>query len=62
MQNAINLLMLTCASLAAMALGVLLAYGICRAAFAVMRMHVRSVAASHASQPESQSAPQTAIL
>lgn len=62
MQDAINLLMLTCASLAALAFGVLLAYGICRTAFAIMRMHVRSVAAAHANQPESQPAPQTVIL
>ena len=62
MPDAINLLMLACASLAALAFGVLLAYGICRTAFAIMRMHVRSVAASHASQPESQTAAQTAIL
>jgi len=61
MQDAINLLMLACASLAALAFGVLLAYGICRAAFAVIRMHARSVAAQ-AAEPEAQSAPQTAIL
>lgn len=56
MQDAINLLMLTCASLAALAFGVLLAYGVCRAAFAAMRFHVRSV--SLASQPQSQTDPQ----
>jgi hypothetical protein len=60
MQDAINLLMLACASLAALAFGVLLAYGICRTAFAIMRMHVRSVAAANSAEPES--APQTAIL
>jgi|HubBroStandDraft_1064217.scaffolds.fasta_scaffold145512_2 hypothetical protein len=53
MQDAINLLMLACASLAALAFGVLLAYGICRVAFAAMRLHVRSVAL--ASQPQSES-------
>jgi hypothetical protein len=58
MQDAINLLMLTCASLAAMAFGVLLAYGLCRAAFAVIRMHARSIAA-HATQPETQTQTQT---
>jgi hypothetical protein len=61
MQDAINLLMLTCASLAALAFGVLLAYGLCRAAFAVIRMHVRSVAAN-AAQPETQPEPQIASL
>ena len=65
MQDAINLLMLTCASLAALAFGVLTAYGACRAAFALIRMHARSVAA-HAAQPESAPAPapspQTASL
>jgi hypothetical protein len=44
MQDAMNLLMLVCASVAAMAFGVLAAYGICRAAFAVLRIHARSVA------------------
>ncbi|MFZ0661566.1 MAG: hypothetical protein WAM66_02650 [Acidobacteriaceae bacterium] len=44
MQDAMNMLMLICASLAALAFGVLAAYGICRAAFAVLRIHVRSVA------------------
>jgi hypothetical protein len=43
MQDAINLLMLVCASVAAMAFGVLAAYGICRAAFAILRIHARSV-------------------
>jgi hypothetical protein len=61
MQDAINLLMLACASLAAMAFGVLLAYGVCRAAFAIIRMHVRSVAAQTA-QPEPQTEPQIASL
>lgn len=48
MQDAMNLLMLICASLAAMAFGVLAAYGICRAAFAVLRIHARSVAVQRA--------------
>ena len=62
MQDAINLLMLTCASLAALAFGVLMAYGICRAAFAVIRMHARSIAANAAAQPEPKSEPQIASL
>jgi hypothetical protein len=62
MQDAINLLMLACASLAALAFGVLLAYGICRTAFALMRMHVRAVAAANSPKPEPQPEPQTAIL
>jgi len=57
MQDAINLLMLACASLAALAFGVLAGYGICRAGFAIIRIHARSVAARRfppESQPESQ--------
>lgn len=46
MQDAINTLMLVCASLAALAFGVLAAYGICRSAFAIFRIHARSVAAA----------------
>jgi len=61
MQDAINFLMLICASLAALAFGVLLAYWVCRAGFALIRMHARSVAAQ-AAQPEAAPAPQTAIL
>jgi hypothetical protein len=57
MQDAINFLMLVSASLAAMAFGVLLAYGVCRAAFAAIRMHARSIAAQ-AAQPEPQTEPQ----
>lgn len=45
MQDAMNMLMLVCASLAAMAFGVLAAYGICRMAFSIFRLHARSVAA-----------------
>jgi hypothetical protein len=44
MQDAINMLMLVCASLASMAFGVLAAYWTCRGAFAVLRIHARSVA------------------
>lgn len=44
MQDAINTLMLICAILASMAFGVLAAYWICRAGFAVLRIHARSVA------------------
>jgi hypothetical protein len=46
MQDAMNMLMLICASLAALAFGVLAAYGICRAAFAMFRIHASSVAAA----------------
>lgn len=61
MQSALNFLMLACASLAALAFGVLLAYGVCRTAFAAIRMHARSVAAQSA-QPEAQAEPQTVGL
>ncbi|GGH13180.1 hypothetical protein ESZ00_12730 [Silvibacterium dinghuense] len=46
MQDAMNTLMLVCASVASLALGVLAAYGICRLAFTVFRAHAQSVAAS----------------
>jgi hypothetical protein len=48
MQDAINTLMLVCASLAALAFGVLAAYAICRVAFVLFRIHARSVAADMA--------------
>ena len=41
--DAMNLLGLTCAVLAALAFGVLLAYNCCQALFAVLRMHSRSL-------------------
>jgi hypothetical protein len=46
MQDAMNTLMLICASFAALAFGVLAAYTICRTAFALFRIHARSVAAA----------------
>ena len=61
MQDAINLFMLVCASLAALAFGVLLAYWVCRTAFALIRIHARSVAAQ-ATQPEAAPSPQIAGL
>jgi hypothetical protein len=61
MQDVINTLMLICASAAAMAFGVLAAYGICRVGFAILRIHARSVALGAASaQPQSE--PQAAQL
>jgi len=61
MQNAMNTLMLICAALASLAFGVLLAYGVCRAAFAKLCQHAGHVAAQRAtaqlvppvSQPDS---------
>ncbi len=44
MQDMMNMLMLICASLAALAFGVLSAHAICRVAFGILRMHARSVA------------------
>lgn len=41
--DVMNLLGLTCAVVAALALGVLLAYNCCRALFALLRMHARSL-------------------
>jgi len=48
MQNAVNMLMLICATLASLAFGVLAAYGVCRSAFAAFRMHAGQVAAERA--------------
>jgi len=48
MQEAVNTLMLVCAALASLALGVLLAYGVCRAAFAKLQEHAGAVAAQRA--------------
>jgi hypothetical protein len=44
MENAINLLMLICASLASLTFGVLVAYGMCRMVFAGFRQHAGQVA------------------
>jgi hypothetical protein len=40
-------IVLVCAVLASLAVGVLVAYGICMAMFAAFRMHVRQVAESN---------------
>jgi hypothetical protein len=48
MQNALNMLMLICATAASLAFGVLLAYGTCRTAFAALRQHAGLVAAERA--------------
>ncbi|HVT99365.1 MAG TPA: hypothetical protein VHE33_17815 [Acidobacteriaceae bacterium] len=48
MQDAVNTLMLACAALASLAFGVLLAHGICRAAFAKLFRHAGAVAAQRA--------------
>lgn len=48
MQDAMNMLMLICATLASLAFGVLVAYGICRLAFAGFRQHAGQVAARRA--------------
>jgi hypothetical protein len=44
MQDFVNLVMLICASLASMGLGVLAAYGIFKGGFALMRWHTRQAA------------------
>jgi len=48
--DAMNLLGLTCAVLAALAFGVLLAYSCCQALFAMLRMHSPFFAARIAEQ------------
>lgn len=44
MIDAVNMLMLVCATVASLAFGVLAAYAACRAAFVLLRWHARSVA------------------
>jgi len=61
MQDAMSMLMLVCAALASLALGVLLAYGACRAVFSRLFRHAGQIAAQRAkaqisaavSQPDS---------
>jgi hypothetical protein len=48
MQNALNMLVLICATAASLAFGVLVAYGACRMAFAALRQHAGLVAAERA--------------
>ena len=48
MQNAVNTLMLVCATMASLAFGVLAAYWVCRVAFAGLRVHAGQVAAERA--------------
>jgi hypothetical protein len=48
MQNFINLVMLVCAALASMGLGVYLAYGIFRGGFALMHWHTQQQPAAPA--------------
>ena len=43
-------IVLVCAVLASLAVGVLVAYGVCMAMFGVFQMHVRQVAAEHRSR------------
>jgi hypothetical protein len=61
MRDAVNMLMLICAALASLAFGVLVAYGVCRVAFAKLRQHAGQIAEQRAtaqivppvSQPDS---------
>jgi hypothetical protein len=46
MQDVVNFFLLGCAILASLAFGMLSAYGICRSAFALLRLHAESVAES----------------
>ena len=45
MQDILNTFLLICAAMGSLALGVLLAYVTCKAAFAALRAHARSFAA-----------------
>jgi hypothetical protein len=44
MQDVVNFCLLGCAIAASLAFGMLSAYGICRSAFVVLRLHAESVA------------------
>lgn len=46
MQDFVNMLMLVCASIAALGLGLILAYVSCRAAFSLLRIHAPQEAAT----------------
>jgi predicted phage tail protein len=46
----VNSIVLVCAVLASLAVGVLVAYGICMAMFGVFQMHVRQLAAGKESR------------
>jgi hypothetical protein len=45
MQDLMNTVLLICAAIAALCLGVGLAFGFCKLGFAVLRMHARSMTA-----------------
>jgi hypothetical protein len=51
MDNALNLAMLVCATVGSMAFGVLAAYGIFRAGFALMRPRPKAVPAKAQTEP-----------
>ena len=51
MTDSLNLLMLACASVGAMAFGVLAAYALCRGCFALMRPYRRVPAVKASRQP-----------
>jgi hypothetical protein len=42
MQDIFNSILLICAAIASLGFGVILAFGVCRAAFALLRAHSRS--------------------
>jgi hypothetical protein len=45
MQDLMNTVLLICAAIAALCLGVGLAFGFCKVGFAILRMHARSMTA-----------------
>jgi hypothetical protein len=52
MQNLLNSILLISATLGSLALGVLLAYVVCTAAFAALKMHARSLAGATPVKPQ----------
>jgi len=55
MQDFVNMVVLICAAIASLGLGVMLAYAVCRTGFAVLRLQARP-AKSAAAQPKAQPA------
>lgn len=52
MQNLLNTVLLICAAMGSLALGVLLAYLSCNAAFRLLRVQARSYAAAPQAKPQ----------
>jgi hypothetical protein len=54
MQDVVNMIVLVCAAVASLALGVMLAFAVCRAAFALLRMQSPKSGTSSPVAPKTQ--------